>query len=119
MTPERSNPELHVVVLAAGEGRRMRSSRPKVLQPLGGSTMLGHALDAVERLAPSAVHVVIGAGADQVRAEFEGRVPGLHWVEQAERLGTGHAVGRALPDIPSDARVLVSVGGHWSLRHAA
>jgi bifunctional UDP-N-acetylglucosamine pyrophosphorylase/glucosamine-1-phosphate N-acetyltransferase len=101
--------DLHVVVLAAGEGRRMNSGRPKVLQLLGGQPMLGHVLDAVDGLAPAVVHLVIGAGADAVRAEFEGR-HAIHWAEQRERLGTGHAVQQAVPGIPSGARVLVLPG---------
>jgi bifunctional UDP-N-acetylglucosamine pyrophosphorylase/glucosamine-1-phosphate N-acetyltransferase len=101
--------DLHVVVLAAGEGRRMNSDRPKVLQPLGGQSMLAHVLDAVDALEPAAIHVVIGSGAAAVRAEFDG-VRSLRWVEQRERLGTGHAVQQAVPDIPPEARVLVLPG---------
>ena len=102
--------ELHVVVLAAGEGRRMNSERPKVLQPLGGAPMLGHVLAAVDPLDPAAVHVVIGAGAEAVRAAFAGDATERCWVEQRERLGTGHAVEQALPGIPRGARVLVLPG---------
>ncbi|MBY6204368.1 bifunctional UDP-N-acetylglucosamine diphosphorylase/glucosamine-1-phosphate N-acetyltransferase GlmU [Halomonas denitrificans] len=110
MPPDPSRPDLHVIVLAAGEGRRMRSDRPKVLQPLGGQPMLAHVLDALAPLGPAAVHVVIGAGADRVRDAFEARRPPVRWVEQAERLGTGHAVQQALPSIPAGARVLVLPG---------
>ncbi len=110
MPPDPTRSELHVVVLAAGEGRRMRSDRPKVLQPLGGQPMLGHVLDALTPLAPTAVHVVVGAGAEQVRESFASRQPAPQWIEQAERLGTGHAVQQALPSIPSGARVLVLPG---------
>src|SRR6056297_50510 len=102
--------ELHVVVLAAGEGRRMNSDRPKVLQPLGGTPMLGHVLAAVDALDPAAVHVVIGAGADAVRAAFEDDHPAIRWIEQRERLGTGHAVQQAVPGLPAGARVLVLPG---------
>ena len=108
MPPDPSRSDLHVVVLAAGEGRRMRSDRPKVLQLLGGQPMLGHVLEALVPLGPAAVHVVVGAGAEQVRGAFDSHQPPLRWVEQAERLGTGHAVQQALPSIPSGARVLSS-----------
>jgi len=110
MPPDPSRSDLHVVVLAAGEGRRMRSDRPKVLQLLGGQPMLGHVLEALVPLGPAAVHVVVGAGAEQVRGAFDSHQPPLRWVEQAERLGTGHAVQQALPSIPSGARVLVLPG---------
>lgn len=100
---------LHVIVLAAGEGKRMKSDLPKVLQPVAGKPMLGHVIDAAAALAPVLIHVVHGHGGGQVRAAFEGR-PGLSWVEQAQRLGTGHAVLQAMPDVPDDARVLVLYG---------
>lgn len=101
-------PGLHVVVLAAGHGKRMRSRRPKVLQPVGGRAMLAHVLDTAAVLDPERVHVVIGHGAEDVRAAFPDR--NVAWVEQPERLGTGHAVAQALPDIPDDRPVLVLYG---------
>src|SRR3546814_8312780 len=61
---------LHVVILAAGEGKRMRSTLPKVLQPIAGRPMLRHVLDSARALAPDAVHVVYGHGGEQVRAQF-------------------------------------------------
>jgi len=97
-----------VIILAAGEGKRMNSSRPKVLQPLGGRPMLLHLLEAVEVLAPDRVRIVIGAGANHVKAAlagFDGE-----FVIQAERLGTGHAAQQALPDMDPDARVLILPG---------
>lgn len=96
---------LEVVILAAGEGKRMRSAQPKVLQPVGGQAMLGHLLEAVAALSPNQVHVVIGQGAEAVRAEF----PAFQgqWVQQTERLGTGHATLQAIPHIDPAARVLV------------
>jgi bifunctional UDP-N-acetylglucosamine pyrophosphorylase/glucosamine-1-phosphate N-acetyltransferase len=99
---------LHVVILAAGEGKRMKSSRPKVLMPLAGRSMLGHVLDTARSLAPAAIHIVYGHGGDQVRAAFAD--PDLSWVHQAEQRGTGHAVKLAMPSIPEDARVLVLYG---------
>lgn len=100
---------LHVVILAAGEGKRMRSSKPKVLQAIAGQPMLGHVVATARSLEPAAIHVVYGHGGDQVRAAFAQQAD-LHWAEQARQLGTGHAVTQALPAIPDDARVLVLYG---------
>lgn len=100
---------LHVIVLAAGAGTRMKSMRPKVLMPLAGRPLLAHVLDAARALLPAMIHVVYGHGGDQVQAAFAGQ-DDLHWVLQAERLGTGHAVDQALPDVPDDAQVLVLYG---------
>jgi len=100
---------LHVVILAAGEGKRMKSRKPKVLMPLAGRPLLGHVLDTARALAPTTIHLVYGHAGEQVRAAFAGQ-PDLHWVEQAQRLGTGHAVAQALAQIPDDARVLVLYG---------
>ncbi|MGB0134663.1 MAG: bifunctional UDP-N-acetylglucosamine diphosphorylase/glucosamine-1-phosphate N-acetyltransferase GlmU [Dokdonella sp.] len=99
---------LHVVILAAGEGKRMKSSRPKVLMPLAGRSMLGHVLDVARALDPAAIHIVYGHGGDQVRAAFAD--PDLSWVKQAEQRGTGHAVKLAMTAVPDDARVLVLYG---------
>lgn len=105
------NQELHVIVLAAGEGRRMNSRLPKVLQPVAGVPMLAHVLDSALALEPAGLHVVVGHAADQVRTalgSFEDRT--IRVVEQSERLGTGHAVQQALPGVPGSARVLVLPG---------
>ena len=100
---------LHVVILAAGEGKRMKSARPKVLQELAGRPLLAHVIEAARALSPAAIHLVHGHGGEAVRAAFAGQVD-LVWVEQPERLGTGHAVLQALPAIPDPARVLVLYG---------
>ena len=100
---------LHVVILAAGEGKRMKSRKPKVLMPLAGRPLLGHVLETARALGPAAIHVVYGHGGEQVRSAFAGQA-GIGWVEQAERLGTGHAVAQALARIPDGARVLVLYG---------
>ena len=97
-----------VVVLAAGQGRRMNSTRPKVLQPLAGRSMLAHVLDTAESLEPDALNIVHGHGGEAVRAEFADR--DLDWTHQAEQLGTGHAVAQALPGIADGHRVLVLCG---------
>ena len=100
---------LHVIILAAGEGKRMRSALPKVLQKIAGRPMLAHVINAARELEPAAIHIVYGHGGDQVRTAFEGE-PGLVWAEQAERLGTGHAVQQALAGVPDGAEVLVLYG---------
>ena len=102
-------PSLHVVILAAGEGKRMKSARPKVLQPIGGGSMLAQVIATARELAPAAVHVVHGHGGAAVRAAFA-QDAALLWAEQAEQLGTGHAVMQAIGRIPDDARVLVLYG---------
>lgn len=100
---------LHVVILAAGEGKRMKSTLPKVLQKIANKPMLAHVIDAARVLQPSALHVVYGHGGDQVRAAFAAERD-IQWSEQRERLGTGHAVQQAMPAIPDDARVLILYG---------
>jgi bifunctional UDP-N-acetylglucosamine pyrophosphorylase/glucosamine-1-phosphate N-acetyltransferase len=100
---------LHVVILAAGEGKRMKSARPKVLQPIAGRPMLAHVIEAARSLDAAAIHIVYGHGGDQVRAAFAEQ-PDLLWAEQAQQLGTGHAVQQAMPNIPDGARVLVLYG---------
>lgn len=99
---------LHIIILAAGQGTRMRSALPKVLQPLAGRPLLAHVIDSAQALEPAHVHVVVGHGADAVRAAFAGS--DVTWVTQTEQLGTGHAVQQAMPAIPNDARVLVLYG---------
>ena len=101
---------LHIVILAAGEGTRMLSALPKVLHPVGGKPMILHLLETACRLEPAGVHVVIGSGADQVRECCDGFE--VTWVVQSERRGTGHAVAQAMPDIPEESRVLVLLGDH-------
>ncbi|WP_115555128.1 bifunctional UDP-N-acetylglucosamine diphosphorylase/glucosamine-1-phosphate N-acetyltransferase GlmU [Xanthomonas arboricola] len=100
---------LHVVILAAGEGKRMRSSLPKVLQPLAGQPMLAHVIATARQLQPAAIHIVYGHGGDQVRAAFAGQAD-LQWAEQQQQLGTGHAVQQAMDAIPDAATVLVLYG---------
>ena len=100
---------LHVVILAAGEGKRMRSSLPKVLHRIAGRPMLAHVIAAARALAPEGIHIVYGHGGEQVRAAFADQ-PDLEWAEQARQLGTAHAVQQATPTIPDGANVLVLYG---------
>jgi bifunctional UDP-N-acetylglucosamine pyrophosphorylase/glucosamine-1-phosphate N-acetyltransferase len=108
---------LHVVILAAGEGKRMRSARPKVLQTVAGIPMLQHVIDTARTLAPAGIHVVYGHGGEQVLEAFAGQ-DDLDWVEQTVRLGTGHAVLQAMPQVEAGARVLVLYGDVPLLRVA-
>ena len=100
--------ELAVVVLAAGQGKRMHSDTPKVLHRLGGRALLSHVLDAARALAPQQIVVVYGHGGEEVRAAFPDA--DLTWIEQRERLGTGHALQQALPAVPDGATILVLSG---------
>ncbi len=99
---------LSIVILAAGQGTRMRSDLPKVLQPLAGRPLLGHVLDCAHELGADDIAVVYGHGGDAVRDAFPGE--SVRWVLQAEQLGTGHAVEQAMPDTPDGNRVLVLFG---------
>lgn len=100
---------LHVIILAAGEGKRMRSAKPKVLQPIAGQPMLAQVIAAARALNPEGIHVVHGHGGDQVQAAFADQ-PDLQWAHQAQQLGTGHAVEQAMPKVPDAATVLVLYG---------
>ena len=99
---------LEVVILAAGQGSRMKSALPKVLHPLGGKPLLAHVIDTAEQLAPDAIHVVVGHGTEAVRSAMSGY--DINWVEQSEQLGTGHAVAQALPHVSPQSVVLVLYG---------
>jgi bifunctional UDP-N-acetylglucosamine pyrophosphorylase/glucosamine-1-phosphate N-acetyltransferase len=101
-------PGVTVIILAAGQGRRMRSDLPKVLQPLAGRPLLAHVLDTAAGLKPRRILVVHGHGGEQVRAAFAGRA--VDWVHQAEQRGTGHAVRLALRGVSRQDVVLVLCG---------
>jgi bifunctional UDP-N-acetylglucosamine pyrophosphorylase/glucosamine-1-phosphate N-acetyltransferase len=98
---------LDIVILAAGQGTRMRSALPKVLHPVAGKAMLGHVIDTARLLKPQGIHVVIGHGAELVRERLAG--DDLNFVLQSEQLGTGHAVAQALPALTAE-RVLILYG---------
>ncbi len=105
---------LEVIILAAGQGKRMRSSLPKVLHPVGARPMLAHVVDAALHLDPARIHIVTGHGSELVRGTMESLYPEdsgrLSWALQADQKGTGHAVSQALPDVDSKSRCLVLVG---------
>ncbi len=98
---------LDIVILAAGQGTRMRSALPKVLHPIAGQSMLGHVITTARQLSPNRIHVVIGHGADAVRQRLA--ADDLSFIIQAEQLGTGHAVAQALPALTAE-RVLILYG---------
>jgi bifunctional UDP-N-acetylglucosamine pyrophosphorylase/glucosamine-1-phosphate N-acetyltransferase len=112
----RKTAPLSVVILAAGEGKRMKSALPKVLQPLAGRPLLKHVIDTARSLEPAAVHVVYGHGGERVR-EALGAEP-VTWTLQSERRGTGHALIQAMPQIPDDHVVLVLYGDVPLIRRA-
>ncbi|GAB3673518.1 bifunctional UDP-N-acetylglucosamine diphosphorylase/glucosamine-1-phosphate N-acetyltransferase GlmU [Salinisphaera aquimarina] len=99
---------LHIVVLAAGKGKRMHSALPKVLQPLGDRPLLKHVVEAAQTLDPECIHVVYGHGAEQVQSAL-GYLD-VNWVFQEQQLGTGHAVNQAIDAVPDGAQVLVLYG---------
>ncbi len=107
--------ETTVIVLAAGEGKRMRSATPKVLHSMLGRTLLGHVLQAVEAVGASQTVVVTGHGAEQVNAHVSEIAPKAQPVLQAEQLGTGHAVRVALEAVPAEPGVVLVVYGDTPL----
>lgn len=98
---------LHIVILAAGQGSRMKSDLPKVLHKIAGKPMLQHVVDTVSQLDAEGIHIIIGHGAEMVKDNIAGDV---NWCYQEEQLGTGHAVAQALPSIPADSQVLILYG---------
>ncbi|HEX4927650.1 MAG TPA: bifunctional UDP-N-acetylglucosamine diphosphorylase/glucosamine-1-phosphate N-acetyltransferase GlmU [Burkholderiales bacterium] len=100
--------KLAVIVLAAGQGKRMHSALPKVLHRLAGRPLLAHVLAAARALEPAQLLVVHGHGGEAVRSAFTGE--SIEWIEQREQLGTGHALAQALPKVATNAQVLVLNG---------
>ena len=101
---------LNVIILAAGQGTRMRSKLPKVLHQVGGKSMLAHTITTSENLGADRIIVVYGHGGDVVRSAIQNDK--VEWVEQAERLGTGHAVQQTIPFFSADAeeKILILYG---------
>jgi len=100
---------LNVIILAAGQGKRMRSDLPKVLHPLAGKPLLGHVLDTARAIGAKQVCVVYGHGGEQVRAVLN--APDIAWARQEPQLGTGHAVLQAMPFVaPTASSTLVLYG---------
>jgi bifunctional UDP-N-acetylglucosamine pyrophosphorylase/glucosamine-1-phosphate N-acetyltransferase len=100
---------MNVVILAAGQGKRMHSDLPKVLHPLAGKPLLAHVIDTARQLGAARICVVYGHGGERVRAALD--APDLVWAKQEPQLGTGHAVLQALPHLTvSSAPTLVLYG---------
>ncbi len=99
---------ISVVILAAGQGKRMKSDLPKVLQPVAGRPLLQHVIDSARELSASDIHVVYGHGGERVRETLAAE--NVTWALQAEQLGTGHAVQQAMPAVPDDHLVLILFG---------
>lgn len=97
-----------ICVLAAGKGTRMRSALPKVLHPLAGKPLISHVLSAARGFSATPPVVVYGHGGEQLQAALADQP--IHWIEQREQLGTGHAVAQALPALPDDAPILILFG---------
>lgn len=100
--------KLNIVILAAGKGTRMHSNTPKVLHKVGGKPILAHVIACAKVLKPQKIIVVYGYGGETVREAFAQE--NIIWVNQAEQLGTGHAVQQALPHLEADAQTLVLLG---------
>jgi len=103
---------MNIVILAAGQGKRMRSDLPKVLHPLAGKPLLRHVIDCARSLAPQRLVVVHGHGGDAVREAIDAALPGndLGWALQSPQLGTGHAVMQAVDQLDDAAPTLVLYG---------
>jgi len=100
--------ELGIVILAAGQGSRMKSKLPKVLHTLAGKPLLQHVIDTAKQLKPTSIAIVYGHGGDLVKNSIND--DSLNWVEQKEQLGTGHAVKQAMPKLADMDKVLVLYG---------
>lgn len=99
---------LNIIILAAGKGTRMHSNTPKVLHKIGGKAILGHVIECAKALKPQKIIVVYGFGGETVRDSFANE--NITWVNQAEQLGTGHAVQQAAAFLDVDAISLVMLG---------
>src|SRR5699024_10842864 len=94
--------KLTIVILAAGMGKRMQSDLPKVLHTLAGKPMLAHVIDSAKQLKPAQIAVVVGHGADTVKAAFEQQKDLVFALQQPQH-GTGHAVQQAEPLFVGDS----------------
>ena len=109
---------LHLVVLAAGKGTRMKSSLPKVLHPAAGLPLIEHVLRTADRVSPASVVIVVGHQADEVRAGLRSR-PDLQFALQEPQLGTGHALLQAERALSGAAGTVVLLSGDVPLLTAA
>jgi len=103
-----ANAKFSIIILAAGQGSRMKSDVPKVLHEIGGKPLLEHVINTANTLVPQQIYVVYGHGGSKVKDRLV-HLP-VQWVEQAQQLGTGHAVEQAIRLIPNDHIVMVLYG---------
>ena len=99
---------VQIVILAAGQGKRMHSNLPKVLQPIAGKALAQHVIDTARLLAPEKLVVVSGHGGETVRSTL--KAPDISWALQEPQLGTGHAVMQAIPALTTADQTLVLYG---------
>ncbi len=99
---------MNIVILAAGQGKRMHSNLPKVLHPIAGKPLAQHVIETARRLDPEKLIVVYGHGGEIVRAMLQ--ADDIAWAEQAQQLGTGHAVAQAVPQLGAAGQTLVLYG---------
>jgi len=99
---------LNIVILAAGQGTRMKSSMPKVLHSVAGKALVQHVIDTSKKLNPEVINVVYGHGGEQVQQQINNSE--INWVLQAEQLGTGHAVDQVKENLKDNQLVLVLYG---------
>ena len=99
---------MNIVILAAGQGKRMHSNLPKVLHPIAGKPLVEHVIDSARSLAPQTLCLVYGHGGDAVRTTLA--APDLAWALQEPQLGTGHAVQQALPHLSAEGTTLILYG---------
>jgi len=99
---------MNIIILAAGQGKRMHSNLPKVLHPLAGKALVSHVIDTARSLSPTTLCLVYGHGGDIVRTTLD--APDLAWALQEPQLGTGHAVQQAMPHVNNDGTTLILYG---------
>ena len=106
---------IDIVILAAGKGTRMKSSLPKVLHPIAKKSMVAHVVETVESLLSqqqgkdeaSNIHLIVGHGSERVK---EALTKDFNYIDQAEQLGTGHAVAQALDSLQDNSKTLILYG---------
>lgn len=102
------HPSLNIIILAAGQGKRMRSQLPKILHPLAGKPILKHIIDTAAQLNAKNIFIVNGHGGAQIREQLKSE--NVTWVTQEKQLGTGHAAAQTLPHLDEESRVLILLG---------
>ena len=99
---------MNIVILAAGQGKRMHSNLPKVLHPVAGKALVSHVIDTARCLSPHTLCLVYGHGGEALRSTLD--APDLVWALQEPQLGTGHAVQQAVPHLKNEGTTLILYG---------